>query len=125
MLFFYNLKLWSKGIGDKVLAKMITEEEYRMPDPQPYFEEKTSIFYENVIAKCWTTCYVMRPTFKELEELFLTYFDVYEPNYVFPKLSKNYEQTSDVLSTDLVNLGVLVQSGNFSEIWKSNFFIQN
>lgn len=92
-----------------------------MEDPQPFCEENTSFFYNNIISKCWPKCYVMRPTFQELKNTFFSYFDVFEPDYKFPK-KVQFEESSELElnneSCDIVDLGVLLQSGNYSEIWK-------
>ncbi|CAF0702824.1 unnamed protein product [Brachionus calyciflorus] len=117
-----------EGISDAELVNKICDENYRMADPQQYFEEKTSVFYENIIVKCWPKCYVMRPTFKDLRETFFNYFDQMEPDYIFPhdsNLKSSNKETSYEETSDTINLGVLLESGNFSEIWKASYGIDN
>lgn len=97
------------------------DDDFRLPDPQPFCEETTSAFYNNIITKCWPKCYVMRPTFNELKEIFLNYFDVFEPDYIYPKRVKFEEIPNlqiDYETCDIIDQGVLLQSGNYSEIWK-------
>lgn len=110
-----------KGINDdKIIMKKITEDNYRMPDPQPFNGEITTTFYNNIITKCWSKCYVIRPTFKELKTIFYNYFDVFEPDYKFTTNVQLDENLGHINyeTCDLVDLDVLLQSGCYSEIWK-------
>lgn len=124
--FFY---IFPKDIPEDSLGHKIFQEEYRLPNPQSSFKERTDLFYNNVIQKCWPRCGVLRPTFSELKDILFNYFDNFEPDYDFPESfdknhsNDNYEIKEE--SPDQVNLGLLIQSGNFSEIWKSKFVKKN
>lgn len=113
------------GFSDELLVKKVVGEIYRLPNPQSYFNEKTDIFYNNIILKCWAKCPILRPSLNDLHETLFSYFDVLEPGYNFPETSNKNCRDLDSIeeiseeNPDQVNLGVLMHSGNYSEIWKS------
>lgn len=110
---------------DKIIMKKITEDGFRLPDPQHLNEESTTTFYNNIITKCWSKCYVIRPTFKELKTIFYNYFDVFETDYKLSsqvQLNENLELIN-YETCDLISLDILLQSGCYSEIWKGFFFL--
>ena len=97
------------------------------------FEENTSYIYERILINCWQYEPFFRPNITYLNEIFYNYFDVIEPNYNFSCsekiVAKKFnidllEEIVEAKAENEINLGILLQAGNFSEIWTGNYFLK-
>jgi hypothetical protein len=116
-----------------MLKHEVVVKKYRLPNPKEQFSENSDLLYEKILLNCWNENPVLRPRFSYLNEIFYNYFDVIEPDYDFEKQIiknqiKDYNSLFDEvneINPDEVNLGVLVSSGNYSEIWKGKNILRN
>jgi hypothetical protein len=113
-----------------MLKHEVVTKKYRLPNPKGQFSENSDLLYEKILLNCWSENPVLRPRFSYLNEIFYNYFDVIEPDYDFDKQIiendvKDYNSLFDEvneINADEVNMGVLISSGNYSEIWKGMIF---
>ena len=113
-----------------MLKHEVVTKKYRLTNPKGQFNENSDLLYEKILLNCWSENPVLRPRFSYLNEIFYNYFDVIEPDYDFDKQIiendvKDYNSLFDEvneINADEVNMGVLISSGNFSEIWKGMIF---
>ncbi len=106
---------------------------YRLPDPGYFKAENLTLIYENILLKCWYEDQALRPSIAQLNEIFINYFDLLEPDYKFDdaatllnqdKQVKSYtemfEEANEV-NSDEIGLGTLLKGNSVTEIWKGTF----
>ena len=117
------------GTPDNLLENFIVKNRNKLTIPKKEsIEENTGDIYERVLLNCWSYEPFFRPNFSYLNEIFYNYFDMVEPNYDFLSEEKNNKRKTEDLfeglveanADDEINLGILLQAGNFSEIWTGN-----
>lgn len=113
---------------NEIFSNLINHK-YRLPNPINLNDENIVILYENILIKCWDAQQILRPSISQLNEIFINYFDLLEPDYKFDKLDTEgplkrcpemFDEVNEV-NPDEVKLAVLLKGNTFTEIWKGTF----
>jgi hypothetical protein len=116
-------------MNENDIASNLINHKYRLPNPINLNDENVDLLYENILIKCWDAQQILRPSISQLNEIFINYFDLLEPDYKFDlvgnegktkQYSEMFEEVNE-FNPDEVKLAVLLKGNTLTEIWKGCF----